>query len=534
MKWWEYLLLSGLGLLILLGIAVFQTSPGYMDAEYYYTTALRIANGEGLTERFLWNYLGDIQALPSPSYGYWMPLASFLALGGIKAARGGGFAIAQAGSILIGVSIPSLAAALAHTLTKKRKTALFAGTAAVFSSFYLPFLSTTDTFGLYMLFGGLFFLLLSCKKPILTPLGLGAIAALMHLARADGIFWLAVALLSLVIKNQRLIKKTPPDPAATPAEGLSLRVKITPYFIAILGYLLVFGPWMLRNCLVFGSPFGAGGLKALWITSYDELYTYPASQLTFTRWWERGIQAMIQDSVWALGQNLQTALAVQGQILLAPLLLLGAWKLRRNQRVFVAIVAWFGTLGLMTIVFPFPGARGGFFHSGSAFQPLLWALAAVGLDALIIWGAEHRSWLPRQAWGILGTGIILLLVALSGFIIQTRVIGDNPSAPVWNNGYNKAQKLEKTLQSLGAAPEDAVMVNNPPGYSLVSQRPIFVIPNGDVSTLLSVARHYHVKYLILEENHPQALEELYTTPASQEKLAYLFSTGTTHFFRLED
>ncbi len=512
MKKRDYLLLWGMGLLILLGVAFFQHSPGYMDAEYYYTTALRIAKGDGLTEPFLWNYLGDTQGEGVvPSYGYWMPLASFLALGG-GLRGGGGFPAARAGFLLVAATIPPLTAALAYSFTEKRKIALMAGALASFSSFYLPFLPTTDTFGLYMIFGGLFFLLLASEKPTLAPFGLGILAGLMHLSRADGFIWLGVAVLA-----------ASPSPRRRGARGE-----------VILGYLLTFGPWMLRNQLVFGSPLGAGGLKTLWLTTYNELYTYPASQLTFARWWGRGLAAILQDRAWALGQNLQTALAVQGQILLAPLILLGGWKSRRDARVALGGLAWLGTLGLMTVIFPFAGARGGFFHSGAAFQPLLWALSALGLHELVSWGAKKRGWKLQQAWRVLGTGIVLLLAGISIFIVQSRVVGAHFSSPAWDASYHKAQKLEQTLQSLGAGAEDTVMVNNPPGYSLVSERPAIVIPNGDVNTLLAAAQEYHAKYLILEANHPQPLDELYDSPHSQGKLRYLQSQDGTHFFRIED
>lgn len=320
MKRWDYLYLWGMAFLVLLSVAIFQHAPGYMDAEYYYATALRIVMGEGLTEPFLWNYLGDGGALPQPSHGYWMPLASFLAMVGLGLAGGGGFSAARTGFLLVGASIPPLAAALAHSLTKNRRISLMAGIWAGFSTFYLPFLPTTDTFGIYMLCGGAFFLLLAYQEHKFAPLGLGLVAGLMHLSRADGILWLAVALFSLAIKdqtpigaasparaatpkNQSSIGAASPDRADTPTEGLPLRTKITPYLYLLLGYLLIFAPWMVRNLLVFGSVLGDGGLKTLWLTTYDELYAYPAGQLTFARWWGRGLKAILQDRLWALDRK---------------------------------------------------------------------------------------------------------------------------------------------------------------------------------------------------------------------------------------
>ncbi|MGH7960858.1 MAG: hypothetical protein ACRERD_03390, partial [Candidatus Binatia bacterium] len=39
---------------------------GYLDAFYYYHLALNMADGRGLTESVIWNYLDDPQQLPRP------------------------------------------------------------------------------------------------------------------------------------------------------------------------------------------------------------------------------------------------------------------------------------------------------------------------------------------------------------------------------------------------------------------------------------------------------------------------------------
>ena len=44
-----------------------------MDAEYYYAGGIRLAEGDGFTENFLWNYLDNPVGLPHPAFTYWMP-----------------------------------------------------------------------------------------------------------------------------------------------------------------------------------------------------------------------------------------------------------------------------------------------------------------------------------------------------------------------------------------------------------------------------------------------------------------------------
>ena len=163
------------------------------------------------------------------------------------------------------------------------------------------------------------------------------------------------------------------------------------------GYLLVMAPWFVRNISAFGTPLGPGGSKMLWLTTYDQLFSYPASQLTFTAWWQSGIAAILKARFWALGINLERTLAEQGEIFLLPLIGAGLWHLRKDRRMQLAGLAWLLTFAAMTVAFPFAGARGGFFHSGAALQPVWWALAPLGLDRAIEWGSRKRGWDAAQA-----------------------------------------------------------------------------------------------------------------------------------------
>ncbi|HEX9028167.1 MAG TPA: hypothetical protein VF823_03255, partial [Anaerolineales bacterium] len=113
------LLLFLLGLGAVLAVAAFQRTPGYMDADYYYAGGLRLAQGQGLSEPFLWNYLDDPAGLPHPSHAYWMPLASFLAAAGMWASGAVGFWAGRLGFLLVAACLPPLTAGLAYALTRR-------------------------------------------------------------------------------------------------------------------------------------------------------------------------------------------------------------------------------------------------------------------------------------------------------------------------------------------------------------------------------------------------------------------------------
>jgi hypothetical protein len=520
MTWRQYLLLALLGLVIVTFVAALQPAPGYMDADYYYAGGLQLVNGHGFTEPYLWNYLDDPAGLPHPSHAYWMPLASLLAAAGAALFGPASWFAARIGFLLVAALIPPLTAALAWSFTSRRDLALTSGLLAVFPAFYLPFLPVTDTFGLYMLFGGLFFLVLNRKSSALNPLLLGLLAGLMHLTRTDGLLWLLIAFLAVLF-----ILPKPPQ--------RRFFFIFTYLLLTLAGYLLVMLPWFVRNYTAFGTPLAPGGSKMLWLTTYDQLFSYPVSQITFSAWWQSGLQAILRVRAWSLGLNLSNMLSVQGEVFLLPLIGLGLWHLRRDRRVQMAGLAWLGTLAAMTIVFPFAGARGGFFHSGAALQTVCWVLAPMGLDRAIVWGSRKRGWNAAQAGTIFRPALVVLAALLTAVIVYGRVMGGG-GGTVWGQENVAYSQIKSMLVSQGMADEAVVIVANPPGFYLASGNPAIAVPDGDANTLLKVARRYGAKYAILEAGStPAGLMPVYDHPTQQAGLQYLGNVDGTQLYGIQ-
>lgn len=520
MTWRNYLLLALLGLLVATLVAAFQPSPGYMDADYYFSGGLQLAAGHGFTEPYLWNYLDNPVGLPHPSNAYWMPLASLLAAAGAALLGPASWFAARAGFLLVAAMIPPVTAALAWSYSSRRDLALTSGLLAVFPAFYLPFLPVTDTFGVYMLLGGLFFLVLNRKSSALNPLLLGLIAGLMHLARADGLLWLLVAFLAVI-----LVLPKPPLRRFSYLFSFLL--------LTLAGYLLVMTPWFIRNYHAFGAPLAPGSSKTFWLTSYDQLFGYPAGQITFSAWLNSGLLAISRARLWALGLNLSTMLSVQGEVILLPLAGLGLWHMRRDQRVQLAVVAWVCIFAAMTLGFPFAGARGGLFHSGASVQVVWWALAPIGLDQIIAWGSRVRTWNPVRSGKVFRAGLVTAAAIITGVIFLVRVVGVEGGL-VWGQENNAYNHISSMLVSEGMTGQSIVMVANPPGFYLASGSPAIALPDGDVHTLLEVANRYGAKYVVLESGSlPVGLIPVYENPHGWVGLKYLGDEEAARVFLIQ-
>ncbi len=510
MNWRTYLLLGLLGLGLSIAIARFQPFPGYLDSDYYFAGGVQLAEGRGFTEPYLWNYLDDPQGLPHPSHAYWMPLSSIVAALGMWLTGRTTYPAGRLGFLLLAALVPVVTAALAYRFTQRKDVSLISGWLAVFSIYYLPFLSVSDNYGPYLVLGGLYFLTSSGRK-LYTYLILGILAGLLTLARSDGLLWLA---LTFVLVFRRFLS----DKRAGAAS--------TSLLLALVGFFLVMGPWFWRTYSVNGAFLAPGGRYLLWLRTYDETFVYPASQLTMQAWLAQGWDKILAARLAALRWNLLNAFAAQGGIFLFPFILIGVWRHRRDERVGLGALAWLALLSVMTLIFPFAGARGGFFHAGAALQPLWWTLAPLGLDAVVA-AARKRNLFTADAFRVFQISLVGIAVLMSALIVYLRVLSG------WGEGEGNYPKIEAFLQQNGIQPQDVVIVRNPPGYYLMTGRPAIVVPYGGETAMLAVAARYHAEYLVIEAAGAAGdIKAVYENKQSQH-LRFLGEIDGTRIFHVQ-
>jgi hypothetical protein len=526
MKIRDFLFIYLIALVVITTVGLFQRSAGYMDAEYYASIGSGIREGVGFNQNFLWNYLDNPTGIPFPSNTYWMPLASILSTMSVTFSLIGHKTTLWVLNILFSSLIPVLTAWITFGFTKRRGDAWFTSLLAIFSGFYLLYYAIPETFAASMVFGSLLIILLTANRdadtlkinPSIRWGLIGIFAGLLHMTRAEGFLWIAIAagyLIFLTIKKREYKK------------GL------TSAGFLIIGYLVISGAWYLRNIFYWHQLFPPGSSRTLWLINYDQTFAFPSNQLTFRNWLNQGIPMIVASRCDALWMNIKSLLAVQGGILLLPFIIIGWWIKKKDPRMVIAALYYGLVFILMTVVFPFAGSRGGFIHSAAGVQPFFWAMVPIGLDRFLGWGERKRGWGLDEARRFFQIGLVLIMVLLTSVIFYQRVIEKQNGISAWqveenhyNNIYDElvAKRILKT--------DSVVMVKNPPGWFFMTGLPAVVIPDADESTVRNVSQRFNTDILILEKDHVNGLNSLYNTATSRTGLVKIMEIGTTQIYSL--
>ncbi len=476
-----YLTLAAMGLVLSILMMALRETPGYTDAYYYYNAGAKLADGDGLTDAYLWNYVNAPDNLPTESHRYWMPLASLIAVIPMVI-LGTEFWVAQVAFVPFYIGLACVGMWLGAKFGKKRHGWL-SGLSILFGGLYLPFYLTTDTFVLFGFLGSV----------ALISVGLGhesghwrwyALAgicgALAHWARADGLLFVLVGL--IVIGWPR------PHSVSREAGKNSITLIFT--------YLITMLPLFLRNMSAFGAPLPSGGVGTIFLKGYNDLFSYPAkwSVNEFLDW---GAGNILQSRMDGMTGALATWLAVEGFVFLTPLAAWTLWK-RRCEGFFAGII-WYA-IGLhlaMSLVFTYPGIRGGLFHSSAALLPFWVAFGFIGLDEAITALGKFRKWKNiRQAQTVFGTAAVLLplVLGLSAWSQQAE-------------GWENIPNYENVVENL--PPDARLMVNDPAEWHYYTGRIGVTLPDESLDTAYQIAQKYCIQYLIIDENVTDAFVPLY-------------------------
>lgn len=503
--------------------------PGYMDADYYYAGGIQIAIGNGAVEPYIWNYLNSPTTIPVPSFSYWMPFTSILAAGGMKLLGSTDFSSARLLFVLLAGLIPVISAGLAERFLPFRRSGWIAGSIAMVSTYYLPYMTVTDSITPFMVFGGIFILLLTnVYENRIKPLKnnwwkftlLGILAGILHLSRADGLLWLIISILVIIIINVKSIK----------SKDL-LKIVLVPCLLISVAYLLLLSPWLVRNIQHYHSLFPPGNTDLMLATGYDDIFFYDPSVLTINRFLSQGFNKIFTDRLHSLWMNIKSLLLVNGGIVLVPMVFLAAWTLRKTFIVRITVLIALINLIFMSFVFPYAGFRGGFLHSNSAIQPILWGLVPLGLEKMVQFGILHRGWKLERSWKLFSVTLIAVSFAISCFIFTDKLLSSVEGEGRWNDTLSQFEEINQEIIRISGDRNSVIMVNNPPGYFLATSRLAIVNPTDGLENLLVAADTFSVRFFVLDDNNTVLTRELEKGLPSEVNL--LARVGNSKIYEIE-
>jgi len=485
-----------IALLLRLMFAGMARHPGHGDYAYYYTVAENIVDGRGFQIDYIWNYLSKPETISHLSIDYWMPLTSVII----------SLSLFVFGKSLFAALLPSIFAGLALSVVTYFFSKIYSasrfvafcssGLVLVVPSLFKYSLLTDSTI-FYALFVSSSLLCMikgwtSSRFFLLSS----ALAALAHLTRQDGALLIPVLLGVILLSRQHI------------------RTKLT-YVLLVLGlYFLLLSPLMIANYRTFGAPFPAGPAKTMFLTQYEDLYSY-SRELSLHSYLDWGLSNIVLSKARVALSNTKTLYTFLGEIMslfvvVGALYLVASWKKRQRWTIYLPPFLFLGILfAFYTLIATFPASDSGFMRSGMAITPFLVVIAVDAIKQII-------SSKTAVALGI-------LLVALT-FSYQS--ISSTKSTVNFNSQLGEQLATLKEIVTNDARAqgyeEIVIMTRNPWEVYYSTRYKAIQIPNENLEIIYQVAHKYGADYLLLPAPR-EALKSLYEGKVSDDRFQFVDS-----------
>lgn len=488
------LLILLLGFAVRLGLAATAPHPGIADPNHYYNLAQSLRQGRGFVIDYIWQYHHPPAGVTHP-IDHWMPLAAvWPALA--QSIFGGSVLAALLPSALAGGLLPLLSAHIAGRLGAGRAGRLFALAATACLPELILNSVRTDTTIFYTWFVGLALLALHAGVFPAPPRGKwgrgaflflgGALAGLAHLTRQDGMLLAAVFACYLFIYRR-----------AIPWRQI---------WLLPAGYLVVFGPWLLRNAAVLGEAMPSGVTRSLFLTTLIDQYSY-AGTFSLQTYLEWGWGNIVGKRLFEALASLKLMYALPGGVLsiAAVIGLQDALRTTERRRLLaLPLLALAALFGFYTLFVPFLSQGGSFKKSYMAVLPFVIALGAAAVEHYV---TEKRL---RGVVMTMTCGMLLLdgLVLVKNDFAQTAA------------HLNSMQQVAETMRAAGDANDDGeiiIMTQDPFMLNYLGFRAL-MLPNDSLDITLAVAARYRVDYILMPPARA-ALEPVYLGEQTDPRLA---------------
>ncbi len=487
------LALYGFALLVRFALFAVHPDAAYPDSFYYVDVARALQAGHGFNIDFIWSFVdvgGRIPAdpmLPIPSNAHWMPLASLVQLPTMWLL--GATALASSlPFILIGAVAAPMTWFLAREVGAGDRIALAAAVAVAVPGAAAIFMVQPDNFSLYQPLGTAALWLAarglrgSGRSFALSGLAVG----LATLARNDGVLLGAAVGLTFAWDRWHAWRSHGGRMPAIPWRAA---------FACFGLFLVVMGPWYLRQLAVFGSlsPSSTSG-RILFIATYEQMNSV-TSDTSLGAFLSQGLGPLLVSRVLGLVAAIQVFSVLVCTVVLAPFAVVGWWVRRRSADFgpfFLYLFLLFAAAGLLFAVHvPY----GTFMHSAVALVPYTYIAGLEGVVLAAAWVARRRKgWEVERA-------ARMFLVAAVGTVILNAAAFAYLAGRSWDQQKDMRQQAAAALDRLGAPATDLLLSADPGGFEYFTGRGGVVTPNDSLEIVREVADDYGVRWLILERAH---------------------------------
>lgn len=485
-----FLLLYGLALVVRLILLALYPDPAYPDSYYYVDVARALASTGRLELDFVWIFAevgGDIPAnpaLPVPANAHWLPLSSFIQAPFILLLGPTAFASALPLALIGAVTAP-LTFAIARDAGARREVQWGAAILAAIPAAGTVFMPQPENFALLqpLIAATLWLAARGLKGQPLAFALAGLLVGLVSLARNDGL--LAAAALAALFAWDRWRAR----PGAVPA-----RIPWSAAFACAGLYLLVMGPWYLRQLAVFGSlsPTSSSGY-ALWIRTIEEWNSITADP-SLGRFLAQGPGPILASRLGGLVAAFGQFAVIICSIVLLPFVLVGGWRRRHS----IEFRPWLVYMLLVflgaALLYPLHVPGGTFIHSAVGLGSHAYIVALEGVAALVAWLATRRS-----GWQD-GTATPLFVGLVVGFVVVTAALYTLPVHEAWDASRQPRLALALELDRKGVARDERLLTIDAAGFKYFTGRGGVVTPNDPIDTVEAVARAYGTRWLVLERD----------------------------------
>jgi hypothetical protein len=352
------------------------------------------------------------------------------------------------------------------------------------------YLGQPDNYALYMVLGAL--ALWACGRGLRgdrRAFALGGLAVgLATLARTDGVLLGVPFAAVFAAELWRTWRARRAGGAAAPAPRIGWAAALTCFAL----FVLVVGPWLLRDLAVFGSisPSSASG-RILFIRDYEQLFS-ASDETSLATFLAQGPLALLQSRIGGLVAALFVIGGTPLPFFLVPLVLWGAARRGRE----VLFVPWgiytLVFLAACGLVFAVHVPHGMALHSGLALIPHAYLLAFVGLEAAVAWiAARRRGWdVPRAT-----RNLAVLVIAVAWVFAA---LGTVRLAGEWDADMDD----RAALLAVRPIPAGDRLMSPDPGAFWYRHDIIGVVtPNDPLPVIEQAARDYRVRWLVIERGH---------------------------------